>query len=65
MMIHLQNPWSEEYAPAEGLSSAPVTYRVQIDRDLSRMIEVYAAIQNISPEAAIAEAIRAHLGALQ
>jgi hypothetical protein len=56
------NPWLHEFSRSGAGEPIPATYHVPLLPELARMLEVYAAIQYIKPETAIAEALRAFLG---
>ena len=57
--------WINEFARSGAGKPIPTTYHVPIEPELSRMLLVFAAAQNIKPETVIAEALRAYLGADQ
>lgn len=57
------NPWLHEFARSGAGEPIPTTYHVPLLPELARLLEVYAAIQNVKPETVIAEAVRAYLGA--
>ena len=62
MNIQLCNPWIHEFARSGAGEPIPTTYHVPLLPELSKMLEVYAAAQNVRPETILAEAARAYLG---
>lgn len=57
--------WIDEFVRSGASEPIPTTYHVPIEPELSRMLMVFAATQNIKPETVIAESLRAYLGADQ